>query len=83
MSKIVGYKSIITVMVFVGGLLWSLATYAFQIGERNIICQSETETSTETSTETTTDESVDKPKKKKKKKSTDGSGESNPEEDCD
>jgi len=79
MSKIVGYKSIITVMVFVGGLLWSLATYAFQIGERNIICQSETETSTETST----DESVDKPKKKKKKKSTDGSGESNPEEDCD
>ncbi|MDH5190604.1 MAG: hypothetical protein OEW89_05085 [Gammaproteobacteria bacterium] len=79
MSKIVGYKSIITVMVFVGGLLWSLATYAFQIGERNIICQSETETSTET----TTDESVDKPKKKKKKKSTDGSGESNPEEDCD
>jgi len=79
MSKIVGYKSIVTVMVFVGGLLLSLATYAFQIEERNVVCQSETETSTET----TTDESVDKPKKKKKKKSTDESGESNPEEDCD
>lgn len=68
-------------IVLAGIMLLPMTVHAFDMNDRHIICQSETETQTQT--EAPTEEATDKKKKKTKKKSQGGSEEeSNPEEDC-
>ncbi len=75
MNKMVGLKTFIIGLVLAGGALLPLATYAFNIEKRNIICQSESETPTEEST----GESTEKPKETPEETPE----EESPEDDCD
>lgn len=69
-------RSFLIGIVFAGGVLLPLATHAFGIEVRNMICQSEPETQTEAPTE----ESTEKPKEKPEGEPEE---EPNPEDDCD